>query len=83
MIFQGRKPVGGVKVKLDGLDSLHVLYRYRKAMIAVTLLVMVGGIMQTYATDAAIRTQQGGTGVGAILLFVVPILLGIVRWARR
>lgn len=81
MIFQGRKPVDGRK--FDGLERLHGLYRYRKSMIAVTLLVLIGGIMQTYATDRAIEMQQGDTRFGVILLAVVPLLLGIARWARR
>src|SRR5204863_7243367 len=35
------------------LDRLHVLYKYRRVMISVTLLVLIAGIVQTYTTTPA------------------------------
>jgi capsular exopolysaccharide synthesis family protein len=50
-------PGGGLGEQPDVhvLDRLHVLYKYRKAMISVLLLVLVAGILQTYTTTPAFR----------------------------
>ncbi len=50
-------PGGGLGDQPDVhvLDRLHVLYKYRKAMISVLLLVLVAGILQTYTTTPAFR----------------------------
>ena len=45
-----------VEQEVHVLDRLHVLYKYRKAMISVTLLVLIGGIVQTYTTTPAYRS---------------------------
>jgi succinoglycan biosynthesis transport protein ExoP len=46
-------PGAPVEQEVHVLDRLHVLYKYRKAMISVTLLVLIGGIVQTYTTTPA------------------------------
>src|ERR1700730_5031712 len=36
-----------------GLDRLHVLYKYRQMVLSATILVLGGGIVQTYTTATA------------------------------
>jgi capsular exopolysaccharide synthesis family protein len=49
---------GFVEPDVHVLDRLHVLYKFRKAMIAVTLLVLVAGVVQTYTTTKEYRAES-------------------------
>src|SRR5262245_44661555 len=44
---------GMVETEVHVLARLHVLYKYRKSMLSVLFLVLVGGIIQTYTTTPA------------------------------
>jgi succinoglycan biosynthesis transport protein ExoP len=53
------------------LDRLHVLYKYRKAMISIIVLVLMAGIAQTYTTTPAflgtakVRVQPNSSQINA------------------
>src|SRR4051794_12502660 len=59
---------GMVEPDVHVLDRLHVLYKYRKAMISVTALVLVAGILQTatttpaYKSTASVRAEPENAG---------------------
>src|SRR5688572_22711889 len=67
-------PGGGLGEQPDVhvLDRLHVLYKYRKAMISVLLLVLIAGILQTYTTTpeyraiAKVRAEPETAQIGAV-----------------
>ena len=43
-------PAGGGESDMHLLDRLSVVYRYRRLVISIVLLILVGSIVQTFTT---------------------------------